>query len=257
MRIAVIGDMHLGFDHYGPRKKDSFINAREAFDIAIAEKVDLIIQTGDVFHERLPKPEVISPTIQLFNSLKSKIKSPKLVNRVRTQKEELLTKKIPPIVLIYGNHEKRPPGYINPLQVLHNAGSVYLLEKESIVIEAGKDRIGLHGLSSVPELYAKEVVKKWNPKAFAGMKNFFLIHQNFQELLPFQPPEIMSYADLPKSMDYHILGHIHWAQTDKHPVSQAPIVLPGSTVMTDMKRIESRSKKGILILDIKENIFLR
>ena len=74
MKIAIIGDMHLGFDHHGPRKNDSFINAREAFDIAISEKVDLIIQTGDLFHERLPKPEVLSPAILLMNSVKSKLK---------------------------------------------------------------------------------------------------------------------------------------------------------------------------------------
>ncbi len=257
MRIAVIGDMHLGFDHHGPRKNDAFINAKEAFDIAISEKVDLIIQTGDVFHERLPKPEVISPAIQLFNSLQGKIKTPKLVNRVRDGKEALLTQKIPPVILIYGNHEKRPHGYINPLHVLHNAGSVHLLEKDSIVVEVGKERIGIHGISSVPELYAKEVVKKWNPKAFPNMKNLFLVHQNFQELLPHQPPEIMSYSDLPTNMDYHILGHIHWAQSDKHPTTNAPVVLPGSTVMTEMKRIESKSKKKILILDIKENISSR
>ena len=89
MRIAVIGDMHLGFDHHGLRKNDSFINAREAFDIAISEKVDLIIQTGDVFHERLPKPEVISPAIKLFNSLKKKINTPKLVTEV-INKQEIL-----------------------------------------------------------------------------------------------------------------------------------------------------------------------
>jgi double-strand break repair protein MRE11 len=253
MRIAVIGDMHLGFDHHGLRKNDSFINAKEAFDIAISEKVDLIIQTGDVFHERLPKPEVISPAIKLFNSLK-KLNTPKLVTQVRNKQETLLTQEIPPVVLIYGNHEKRPPGYVNPLHVLHNAGSVHLLEKDSVVIEAGKERIGIHGLSNVSELFAKETVKDWNPKAFPNMKNLFLIHQNFQELLPHQPPETMSYSDLPTNMDYHILGHIHWAQSDKHPSTKAPIVLPGSTVMTEMKRIESKSKKGILILDIKENI---
>lgn len=254
MKIAVIGDMHLGFDHHGPRKNDSFINAHEAFDIAVSEKVDLIIQTGDLFHERLPKPEVLSPAIQLMNSLKGKIKAPKIINRIRNGKEELLNKKIPPIVLIYGNHEKRPEGYVNPLQMLHGANSIYLLEKESLVIETGKERVALHGLSSVAEVYAKEVVKKWKPKAFPGMKNLFLIHQNFQELLPKQPPEIMTYSDLPVNMDYHILGHIHWAQTEKHPKSKAPIVLPGSTVMTDLKWIESKSKKGILILDIKEKI---
>ena len=92
MRIAVIGDMHLGFDHHGPRKNDSFINAREAFDIAISEKVDLIIQTGDLFHERLPKPEVLSPAIQLMNSVKSKLNSPKIINRIYNGKEELLNK---------------------------------------------------------------------------------------------------------------------------------------------------------------------
>jgi len=254
MRIAVIGDMHLGLDHHGPRKNDSFINAKEAFDIAISEKVDLIIQTGDVFHERLPKPEVISPAIKLFNSLQGKIKSPKLVTQVRNKQETLLTQELPPVILIYGNHEKRPPGYVNPLHVLHNAGSVHLLEKDSVVIQAGKDRIGLHGLSNVSELFAKETVKEWSPKAFPNMKNFFLIHQNFQELLPHQPPETLSYKDLPKNMDYHILGHIHWAQSDKHPSTKAPVVLPGSTVMTEMKRIESKSKKGILILDVKENI---
>ncbi|MBT5274680.1 DNA repair exonuclease [Candidatus Woesearchaeota archaeon] len=254
MKIAIIGDMHLGFDHHGPRKNDSFINAREAFDIAISEKVDLIIQTGDLFHERLPKPEVLSPAIQLMNSVKSKLNSPKIINRIYDGKEELLNKEIPPIVLIYGNHEKRPPEYINPLQMLHGAGSVYLMEQESLVIEAGKERIGIHGLSSVSETYVKELVKDWNPKAFPNMKNLLLIHQNFQELLPKQPPETMSYSDLPSNMDYHILGHIHWAQTEKHPKSKAPIVLPGSTVMTDLKWIESKSKKGILIVDFKERI---
>jgi len=122
------------------------------------------------------------------------------------------------------------------------------------VIETGKKRVALHGLSSVAEIYAKEVVKKWKPKSFPNMKNLFLIHQNFQELLPNQPPEIMTYADLPANMDYHILGHIHWSQSDKHPKSKAPIVLPGSTVMTDLKWIESKSKKGIMIVDVKDRI---
>ena len=68
------------------------------------------------------------------------------------------------------------------------------------------------------------------------------------------PPPGTGTSDLPANMDYHILGHIHWAQTDNHPKSKAPIVLPGSTVMTDLKWIESKSKKGILIVDFKDRI---
>jgi Mn-dependent DtxR family transcriptional regulator len=44
MKIAVIGDTHFGFDHYGRRQEDALRNAKEAFEIAISEKVvdDLI-----------------------------------------------------------------------------------------------------------------------------------------------------------------------------------------------------------------------
>ena len=257
MKIAIIGDTHLGFDHYGPRKEDSFRNVKEAFDIALAEKVDLIIQTGDMFHERLPKPEVTSPVIKLLNSVSARMKPVKLVNSVKEGKEKLQTVEIPPIVVIYGTHERRPPEYVNPLQMLHSAGVLYCLDRESAVVEIGNNRIGLHGLSGVPEIYAKEVLKKWNPRAFPDMKNFFLIHQNFQELLPLQPPEILTYGDLPREMDLHILGHIHWKQEDTHPISNAPIILPGSTVKTQMRSIESKMNKGIYILDVGEKISMR
>lgn len=254
MKIAVIGDTHFGFDHYGRRQEDALRNAKEAFEIAISEKVDFIIQTGDVFDERLPKPEVISPVIQLLKNVNSKFTPLNLVRRIIGSNEEMVTRSIPPVLMIYGDHDRRPKEYVNPVQILHNAELIYYMEKESIVLEKDNQRIAIHGFSNVPHQYAREIFKKHNPKKIPNMKNILIIHQSFQELLPNQPPEIMNYSDLPEKFDMHILGHIHWKQENKHPVSKSPILLPGSTVQTQMKKIESKISKGIYILDIGEEI---
>ncbi len=254
MKIAVIGDTHFGFDHYGKRRDDALRNAKEAFELALAEKVDFIIQTGDVFDERLPKPEVVSPVIQLMKDISNRSNKLKLVRRVSADGEELTTSEIPPILMIYGDHDRRPKEYINPVQILHNAGLIYCLNRETLVLEKGSERIAIHGFSNVPHQYARDVLKKHNFQTIPNMKNLLIIHQSFQELLPNQAPEIMNYSDLPEKIDAHILGHIHWRQEDKHPSSKSPILLPGSTVQTQMKKIESKISKGIYILDISEKL---
>ncbi len=254
MKIAVIGDTHFGFDHYGKRRDDALRNAKEAFELALSEKVDFIIQTGDVFDERLPKPEVVSPVIQLMKNISGRSNKIKLVRRISGDDEELVTAEIPPVLMIYGDHDRRPKEYINPVQILHNAGLIYCLDRETIVLEKDNKRIAIHGFSNVPHQYARDVLKKHKFQAIPNMKNLLVIHQSFQELLPNQAPEIMNYSDLPEQMDAHFLGHIHWKQEDKHPSSKSPILLPGSTVQTQMKKIESKVSKGIYILDIGEKI---
>ncbi|SVD45198.1 uncharacterized protein METZ01_LOCUS398052, partial [marine metagenome] len=164
MKIAVIGDTHFGFDHYGRRQEDALRNAKEAFEIAISEKVDFIIQTGDVFDERLPKPEVISPVIQLLKNVNSKFKGINLVRRISGANEEMVTRSIPPVLMIYGDHDRRPREYVNPVQILHNAELIYYMEKESIVLEKDNQRIAIHGFSNVPHQYARELLEKHNPK---------------------------------------------------------------------------------------------
>ncbi len=254
MKIAVIGDTHFGFDHYGKRKDDAFRNAKEAFELALSEKVDFIIQVGDVFDERLPKPEIISPVINLMKSVNNRFDKIKLVRRISSQGEELITKDISPIIMIYGDHDRRPKEYVNPVQILHNTDLIYCMERESIILEKDDERIAIHGFSNVPHQYAREVLNNHKFEHIPNMKNLFVVHQSFQELLPNQPPEIMNYSDLSEKFDIHLLGHIHWNQENKHPISNKPILLPGSTVQTQMKKIESKVSKGIYILDIGEKI---
>ena len=248
MRIAVVSDLHLGFQFGTERGEDAFRNASEAFAKAVEEKVDLILIPGDIFHDKVPRPEVMSRSIDLFKMF-SVLPTIKITNTQSHGKEESVTKEIPAVVTIYGTHEKRNPGRVNPIQLLEKAGLLTHLHAESIVVEVGKERIGLHGLSGVPDQFAKQALEAWAPKPFPQVLNLFMIHQTFRELIPDVKQDVVSYANLPTGFNLYILGHVHWRVEDKHPFTDAPIIVPGSTIRTQLRKIEADRKKGLYILD--------
>jgi len=240
LKLAVLSDLHLGFAYGTERGEDAFVNAERAFSVALREEPNLILIPGDIFHDKIPRPEVLARAIELFTK----------VNKSMKTKPILLKKKqlIPPIICIWGTHERRHADSINPVQILEKAGLVYCLHKESALIEAGYDKIGIHGLSGTPEAYVIDELKNWQAEPFAGAPNVFMIHQNFKELLPID--EALGYKDLPKGFDLFMLGHIHWSLEAKHPLYNTPIIVPGSTVSTQLTKIESQKPKGIYIVEL-------
>jgi len=251
MKLAVISDLHLGFQFNTERGEDPFRNAQEAFSKALAENPDLILLVGDIFHDKVPKPEVMSKTMELFKQFK-KLKKAKIVNLKSNKKEESMNKEISPIITIYGTHERRSQESINPIQLLEKADFLSNLHAESSIIEVGTERIGIHGLSGVPDQFAKQAMISWNPQPFPQIPNILMVHQTFRELIPDVKQEVMSYSDLPRGFDVFLLGHIHWNVEDKHPITGAPILVIGSTVRTQLKKIESKRKKGFYLIDIKD-----
>jgi DNA repair exonuclease SbcCD nuclease subunit len=248
MRIAVISDLHLGFQFGTERGEDAFRNAQEAISKSISEKVDLILLPGDIFHDKVPKPEIISRTLELFNQLK-KLPKIKVINLKSNTRDDSMNQEIPAVVTIYGTHEKRNPGSVNPIQLLEKAGFLTHLHAESALIEVGTERIGIHGLSGVPDQFATQAMEAWNPQPFPQVLNLMMIHQTFRELIPDVKQNVMSYSNLPVHFDLFILGHIHWRVEDKQPLTDAPIIVPGSTVRTQLKKIEAQRKKGFYIIE--------
>jgi DNA repair exonuclease SbcCD nuclease subunit len=255
MRIAVISDLHLGFAWGTERQEDSFRNAREAFSKALAEKPDVILLLGDIFHDRVPKPEILAPTIELFAQVKNSLKPVKILSKVKDKKEEVTTGTIPAIIGIYGTHERRHAYSINPVQTLTKANLIKYLHAESILLNIDGERLGLHGLSGVPEAYAKDALSSWAPTPFPQARNLLLLHQDFKELIP--NPDALSIADLPNDFDLFLLGHIHWRVEDKHPAFKTPILIPGSTVTTQLKDKEAKIKKGFYLIEIKTEMHIR
>ena len=252
MKVAIVGDTHLGFAYGTPRQEDSFRNAKDAIKKALEGGPDMIIQLGDMFHERIPKPEVLAPGIEIFSHASSKLKPIKIFQRVRKGKEEQMSKEIPAVLTIFGNHERRAEHYVNPVQIVERSKAVYCMTAESIVVEANGERIGIHGLSAVPGAVFRDVMASWNPKPFPRMQNIMILHQTFKDVIPQIGDEAPSFADLPTGFDAYFCGDIHWRVEDQHPSSKAPIIIAGSTVKTQLKKLESTQKKGIYIANFAD-----
>jgi len=79
-----------------------------------------------------------------------------------------------------------------------------------------------------------------------------LLHQSFKEFLPFDDDESiasLSLGDLPSGFDLIIDGHLHWP--DEQNVGGKRFLLTGSTIFTQMKRLEGEKQKGVFIFDTK------
>ena len=248
-KVAVISDTHLGFAYGTERQDDSFNNLERAFKLALQEEPRLILLGGDIFHDRIPKQEILGRAIEMFTKL-NRVMSKKItvVRKLKDGKVELDKFQIPPIVAIWGTHERRHKGSTNPMQILEKAGLLYCLHAESILLEIDTDKFGIHGLSGIPEPYAKDILRSWNPAPFKEGPNILMIHQNFKEIMP-PVDHYLEFKDLPKDFSVYLLGHIHTTSQHKHPFSKTPIIVVGSTVSTQMQKIESESEKGFYMLE--------
>ena len=257
MKFAVIGDTHFGYNFGGKRKNESFINGFEAFELAISENVDFIIQVGDFFDERLPKPEVISPVLKKLSEYNKMIPKVKLTETIDEKNKSILqNKKIPPIIVILGDHDRRPRDFVNPVQLLYDANLIHYIQSETEVVEVNEKRIAIHGFSNVPHQNAKEIFLKRNFQKIPNLKNILLMHQNFKEMIPNLPEDMLSISDIPSFYDASFLGHIHWKKEFRNKISNNPIIFTGSTVATQMTKQESKIKKGIFIVDLKDELII-
>ncbi len=257
MKLAFISDLHLGFAFGTERGDESFENADKAFELALKEKPDIVLIGGDIFHDKIPRQEVIGKAIELFTKLNLKLKKVLLLKKITKDKQTIEKKElIPAVIGIWGTHERRHANSTNPAQLLEKAGLMQLLHAESILVEVGYEKIGIHGLSGVPDDYALDALKSWKPEPFENAHNVLMLHQNLAELLPLETNAI-SFADLPEKFDFYLLGHFHWHLEEKHPKTKAPILIPGSTIVTQLSQKEATGDKGFFIIDLPPEKKLR
>ncbi len=216
MKVAILGDFHFGYPRF---YEDSFIQAERAL-LKADEQADVLLIAGDIFDTRVPKPEVISRAIEIFKKLKHK-----------------------PIV-IHGTHERRPKGFVNPVELLCQVGLAENAHGKNVIREIDGEKIAVYGLGGVPEEYAKAAIGALNPQPVEGAFNVFMFHQNLKELM-----EMVEHGlymdDLPPGFDLYIDGHLH-----KHNHLEKGgkfLIIPGSTVMTQIRKEES--KKGFVLYD--------
>ena len=219
MKIAVIGDTHLGYPRF---YTDSFIQAEAAFGDA-DQKADLILFLGDLYDSRVPSLQVLGEAISLFRKLKT------------------------PVYAIHGNHERRGRGALNPVELLAKAGLLTHLHMDSAVFEKDGEKIFLAGMGNVPDDLAPRALEKLKEKVTPPQDIFsiLLIHQSFKEYV--YGENLFSINDLePLNYSLYLNGHIHVQKEGM----EGRFLIPGSTVLTQLTKEETKPK-GYLLYDTK------
>jgi DNA repair exonuclease SbcCD nuclease subunit len=249
MRISVLSDFHFGYAYNSDLEDDSFNNADEAMDKSLDS--DLILIAGDIFDTRMPKTQTWANAMKILTKpLLRPNPDVKLAGTTKELKE--ISKRVLdhlPLLAIHGNHERRAKNEINPVEILENAGILIYLHCNTIVFEKDGIRVAIHGMSSVSERSANEVLSEWNPQPIPECVNILLLHQNIEPYI-YSPLEIpsLNQANLPKGFDLIIDGHIH-TKTEEG-INETKFIIPGSLTITQFQRGEAEEEKCFVAINI-------
>ncbi len=251
MRIAIASDLHLGYDWGGERQEDSFGTAMEIMNKA--SQADVLILAGDIFDSKMPRQEIVARAFRIFKELKIKKSDAKLVSVRNREGNEKNVNPLSisgfPIVAIFGTHERRARTSTNPVQLMEEAGYLVCLHGDVAIIKKGEEKVAIHGMSGVPEIYARAVLNEMDFRPIEGMRNIFVMHQSIKGFVYMDEdnPTLM-LEDLPKGFDLVVNGHIHWAnELDIGEGSR--LLIPGSSIATQIRKTESIIPKYMYFYD--------
>ena len=166
--IAVLSDFHFGHGYNTELEDDSFLAVEEALESAM--DCDMILILGDIFDSRLPKTAVWSKALGVLTKpLLRPNPGIKFVSSTKSLKEiSVRSLNHIPVIALHGNHERRGKDEDNTLTALENAGLLVHLHLENIIFEKNEIKIAIHGMSSVPERFARDTLQSWNPQPIPG-----------------------------------------------------------------------------------------
>ncbi|MFB6190355.1 MAG: exonuclease SbcCD subunit D [Candidatus Nanohaloarchaea archaeon] len=246
MKVSVISDTHFGYKWGEERGEDAFKNAKEAFERSL--DADLIILPGDIFDRKIPKQEVLDRASEVLSTAMEGEREVEADKKLGIHGDGI------PVVAIHGTHERRPSSYTNPIELMANTGHLHHLHNDKVTFEKDGEKVAVHGMSGVPEKYAPRVLEKFSPEPVDDAFNILVLHQSIEGFV-YTPDEedYLTLEDLPEGFDLIVNGHIHWYNIEKFQQGdEKPLVLPGSTVTTQMRKVEAEKDKGFLRLDTQD-----
>lgn len=239
MKLAIVSDFHLGYERF---REDAHRQAEEALDAA-SRIADVLLIPGDIFDVRAPRPEVLAEAINLFRNLskrewEAKVTSVEAANRAYTSI---------PIIAIPGTHESRARGVENPVNLLGLAGLLIDVSDGCAVLEKGNEKVAIYGVGGISDDRFAEAIKRLKPEPRSGCFNVFMFHQSVYELLAFSK-DFIRLEELPEGFDLYVDGHVHSRVEER--VHGKPFLIPGSTVLTQLKEGE-QEEKGFYVFDTR------
>jgi len=216
VRVAHISDSHLGSSLFqlSERREDARQCLQKAVDMAMKHSPDILIHTGDLFHSPLPQNEDMIFVIELFKSLKDKVR----------------------LIVLDGNHDL-PYGYRYAYSPLRS------LEALELIVSTGSEpykkftetfdgkNVEIHLVSWTSNHQLEHFLNTANPTEKTAL---FFAH------------DIQTRTeDLPIYFNYYGCGHKHNFWLDE----EFDIGRPGSTCFVNWNR-EMGGRKKLIVVDI-------
>ncbi len=248
MKLGIFSDTHLGFGEKGERFPESFENLEQALALCIEEQVDAAILAGDVFDAPVPSHSVLFKAMQSFAKAGNVKSAVKVFLEKNSERKEIFPECLP-IAVVHGNHEFRGGDSKTALDVLNLAGLLVYFHAARLELSKGAEKVFIHGLGAVPEKKALQVLQHWNPEPVKGPANILVLHQGFKEFMAVDDEMVatLSLEDIPKGFDLAVNGHLHWNSVQN--LGETVFLLPGSTIATSIKKLESEKPKGVFFYD--------
>ena len=271
MKFLHLADVHLGMENYGRldpstglhTRLQDFINCFSfAIDIALEEKVDLVIFAGDAYKNSTPNPTHQREFAQqIYRLSEAKI----------------------PVVMINGNHDN-PVSFgkataLDIFNTLNVPGVRVLTEPELLIIETKSGPVQVFGLpwptknlflakeeykNFTDEEITQEIQKRVSKKIIeyahlmkSNMPAIFAAHLTAAEAtysgsersaIIGRDPVFPTHLLAQKEFDYVALGHIHKFQ-DLNLHNHPPVVYSGSIERINFG--EEKEDKGICLVNIE------
>ena len=271
MKFLHLADVHLGMENYGRldpstglhTRLQDFINCFSfAIDIALEEKVDLVIFAGDAYKNSTPNPTHQREFAQqIYRLSEAKI----------------------PVVMINGNHDN-PVSFgkataLDIFNTLNVPGVRVLTEPELLIIETKSGPVQVFGLpwptknlflakeeykNFTDEEITQEIQKRVSKKIIeyahlmkSNMPAIFAAHLTAAEAtysgsersaIIGRDPVFPTHLLAQEEFDYVALGHIHKFQ-DLNLHNHPPVVYSGSIERINFG--EEKEDKGICLVNIE------
>jgi len=216
VRVAHISDSHLGSSMFQlvERREDARKCLEKAIDMALKKSPDILVHTGDLFHDALPQNDDLNFVIKLFKKLREKVN----------------------VIVLQGNHD-------HPYGHRYNLSPLIGLETMGLIQSTGdKAYKGLHktydGKTVEIHLLSWSFERDLN-KILHNVKPTKDIALLFAHHIPYRG------EDLPVTFDYYGCGHKHTFKLDK----ENNLGRPGSTCYVNWET-ESKGTKKIIVVDI-------
>uniref|UniRef100_A0A7C2ZNP4 DNA repair exonuclease n=1 Tax=Ignisphaera aggregans TaxID=334771 RepID=A0A7C2ZNP4_9CREN len=224
MLILHVSDTHLGAvpNNVLSRARDVYEAFKETIDIALRERVDVYIHTGDFFNMANPPPESY---IVAYRGLK------------------MLKEKGVKIIAIAGQHDLPKRYAMSPLSILKDVGVIdhVAIDSISIVnIEVGHESCRF---VCIPYGLRHKIASLSIPRE---SRSVLMAHLLLKDLgIPSAEADV-SLDMIPSGFSYIALGDYHNKTLLRHK-SGTPVVYPGAT---EVHRVNEQGKKFVSLVDL-------